>query len=102
LADVVAVAEGLPLVELLAEENVNAPPPEHAVALSAEILKLPVTPKLVRVPFVISENIRSVNPEPVGNDGLPDAQEGVRIITSFVILMPGANIPCAVSKFGMG
>jgi hypothetical protein len=39
LADVVAVAEGLPLVELLAEENVNAPPPEHAVALSAEILK---------------------------------------------------------------
>jgi hypothetical protein len=32
-----------------------------------------VTPKLVRVPFVFSENIRSEYPEPVGKDGLSGA-----------------------------
>jgi hypothetical protein len=95
------------------------------------------TPSVVRVPFVISENIRSEYPSPVGKDGLPGAlhprsksadrpalsfhhppnqsldqyrnerkannthQEGVKTIIESVMLIAGANIPCAVRRFGM-
>jgi len=103
LAEVVAVPVGSLLEGLLADGNVNRPPPEQVVALSAEILKvLFVTPKVVRVPLVVSENIFNENPEPVGKDGLPGAQEGVKISISLVMLTPGAIIPCAVNKSWIG
>jgi hypothetical protein len=40
LAEVVAVPVGSLLKELLADGNINRPPPEQVVALSAEILKV--------------------------------------------------------------
>jgi len=95
-ADAVLVG---PMTAELVRGNSIALPPEHDVALTAEMLNVPVdTPNVVRVPFVISENIFTVKPVPVGKDRLSSEQDGVKAITLSVILMPCANIPCAVSK----
>jgi len=101
LADAVAT-----LMPVLTEEegaNVPLPSPRHSVAFAVTTLKVPFeVPNVDRVPLVCSENIRSEYSEPVGKDGLPGKQEGVKNIIPLVISMPGAMIPSAVSRFGMG
>jgi len=74
----------------------------HSVALATTILNVPVLePSNVWVPSVVCDKNRSEKPEPLGNDGAPETQDGVKNTSKLVTSIPVAIIPSDGSRPGM-